>query len=151
MKIKRHNEIVKIISSYNIETQDDLIKRLNSSGFNVTQATVSRDIRELKLTKVPTGDNSYKYALPSHDSHKYITKYQYIVRETIISVDCACNMIVLKTLSGMAQAAAAAIDAMGWNEIVGSIAGDDTIFVVMRSAEKAAEYTENFKNILNIE
>lgn len=151
MKIKRHNEIVKIISSYNIETQDDLIKRLNEIGYNVTQATVSRDIRELRLTKVPAGNNSYKYALPSHDAHKHIGKYQYIVRETIISVDCACNMIVLKTLSGMAQAAAAAIDAMGWNEIVGSIAGDDTIFVVMRSAEKAAEYTENFKNILNIE
>jgi len=151
VKNKRHSEIIKIISSYNVETQDDPIKRLNASGYQVTQATISRDIRELKLTKVPAGDNSYKYALPSHDSHKYISKYQYIVRETIIAVDYACNMIVLKTLAGMAQAAAAAIDAMGWNEIVGSIAGDDTIFVVMRSEEKAREYTENFRNILNID
>lgn len=150
MKYKRHNEIMNIVTNYNIETQDDLIERLRDRGYDVTQATVSRDIRELKLTKIAVGDNSYKYSLPSHDSQKYSAKYQYIVRETIISVDYACNMIVLKTLAGMAQAAAAAIDALGWNEVVGSIAGDDTIFVVMRTPEKAEEYTEHFKNILNV-
>lgn len=151
MKYKRHDEIISIVNSYNIETQDELIEKLRERGYEVTQATISRDIRELKLTKVATGGNSYKYAIPTHDTLKYSTKYQYIVRETIIGVDFACNTIVLKTLAGMAQAAAAAIDALGWNEIVGSIAGDDTIFVVMRSAEKAEEYAANFKNILNID
>lgn len=150
MKYKRHSEIVKIVNSFNIETQDDLIAKLRERGFDVTQATISRDIRELKLTKVAAGHNAYKYAVPTHDSQIYSSKYQYIVRETIISVEAACNMIVLKTLPGMAQAAAAAIDALGWNEIVGSIAGDDTIFIVMRTADKAEEYTESFKNILNI-
>ncbi len=150
MKYKRHSEIIKIVNSYNIETQDELIEKLRDRGYEVTQATVSRDIRELKLTKVASGNNAYKYAVPTHDSQIYSSKYQYIVRETIISVEAACNMIVLKTLAGMAQAAAAAIDALGWNEIVGSIAGDDTIFIVMRSPEKAEEYTEKFRNILNI-
>ncbi len=150
MKYKRHNEIIKIVNSYNIETQDELIEKLKDRGYDVTQATVSRDIRELKLTKVAAGHNAYKYAVPTHDSQIYSSKYQYIVRETIISVESACNMIVLKTLAGMAQAAAAAIDALGWNEIVGSIAGDDTIFIVMRTPEKAEEYTQNFRNILNI-
>ncbi len=151
MKYKRQSEIIDIISSYNIETQDELIEHLKDRGYDVTQATVSRDIRELKLLKVAVGVSSYKYALPTHDSQKYSSKYQYIVRETIISVDYAENMIVLKTLAGMAQAAAAAVDALGWNEIVGSIAGDDTIFIVMRTKEKAQEYTEVFKNILNVE
>lgn len=150
MKYKRHSEIIKIVNSYNIETQDELIEKLKKRGYDVTQATISRDIRELKLTKVATGNNSYKYAVPTHETQIYSSKYQYIVRETIIGVDYAQNIIVLKTLSGMAQAAGAAIDALGWNEVVGSIAGDDTIFIVMRSEEKAEEYAANFKNILNI-
>ncbi len=151
MKHKRHEEIISIVNSFNIETQDDLIDKLRARGYEVTQATVSRDIRELKLTKTATGNNKYKYAVPSNnDAVIYSSKYQYIVQETIISVDYACNMIVFKTLAGMAQAAAAAIDAIGWNELVGTIAGDDTIFVVMRSEEKAKEYTENFKKVLNL-
>ena len=150
MKYKRHSEIIKIVNAYNIETQDELIEKLKDRGFDVTQATVSRDIRELKLTKVAAGHNAYKYAVPSHDARVYTSKYQYIVRETIINVEAACNIIVLKTLPGMAQAAAAAIDAFGWNEVVGSIAGDDTIFIVMRTPEKAEEYSDNIKNILNI-
>ena len=151
MKYKRHNEIIKIVSAFNIETQDELIEKLRERGFDVTQATVSRDIRELKLTKVALGSNAYKYAVPAHDAQIYSTKYQYIVKETIVGIDFACNMIILRTLSGMAQAAAAAIDSLGWNEIGGCIAGDDTIFIVMRSADKAEEYAAKFKNILNIE
>ena len=150
MKYKRHAEIINIINSYNVETQDELIEKLSEKGYEVTQATVSRDIRELNIIKIPTGKNSFKYAIPKSDPIRYDEKYQNIVRETILSVDVACNTIVLKTLAGMAQAAAAAIDALGWNEVVGCIAGDDTIFVMMRSEDKAIEYLDSFRNILNL-
>lgn len=152
MKNNRQNEILDIIKSFNIETQEDLIRKLKDRGYDVTQATVSRDIRELKLVKITAGDNTYKYAAPSGEEKRdYNSKYKYIIKETVTGVDFACNLIVLKTLPGMAQASAAAIDGLGWNELVGSIAGDDTIFVAMRSEKKASEYAEQFKNIINID
>lgn len=141
MKRNRHEEIIDIVNSYNIETQDALIEHLRDRGYNVTQATVSRDIRELKLIKVSSG-NSFKYAVPVIDTFKYSTKYRNIFKEIIVKVDLAGNLIVLKTLAGMAQAAAAAIDGIGWNEIVGTLAGDDTVFIAMRSVEKADEYAK---------
>ncbi|MBR5515206.1 MAG: arginine repressor, partial [Clostridia bacterium] len=102
--------------------------------------------------KITAGDNSYKYAAPNSEEKKdYNSKYKYIVREMVTNVDRACNLIVLKTLPGMAQACAAAIDGLGWNEVVGSIAGDDTIFIAMRTQEKATEYVAQFKNIMNLE
>lgn len=151
MKYKRHNKIIEIINENNIETQDELIEKLKESGFDVTQATVSRDIRELKLIKVSTDNNSYKYALSSPDTMKISVKYRSIIKETIVKVDYAGNFVVLKTYSGMANAAAAAIDGMGWNEIVGSIAGDDNIFILMRSEEIAAEFAAKFKTVLKID
>jgi len=151
MKYKRHNKIIEIINENNIETQDELITKLRESGFDVTQATVSRDIRELKLIKVSTDNNTYKYALSSHDTMKISVKYRSIIKETIVKVDYASNFVVLKTYAGMANAAAAALDSMGWNEIVGSIAGDDTIFILMRSEEMAEEFAVKFKSILKIE
>ena len=147
MKYSRHNEIRKIISAYNIETQDELMYRLQDRGYNVTQATISRDIREMRLIKVAVGPNKFKYAIPTFDSQNYVEKYQYIIKETVVQVDTAQNLIILKTLPGMAQAAAAAVDGLGWKEIVGSIAGDDTIFIAMRSYEKAQEYAESFKDL----
>ncbi len=150
-KYNRHNKIIEIISEYNIETQDELITRLKEAGFNVTQATVSRDIRELKLIKVSTDKNSYKYAVSSHDEMKISAKYVNIIRETVIGVDYANNFVVLKTYSGMAQAAAAAVDGMNWNEIVGCIAGDDNIFVLLRDVEAAIELVGKFRKILKLE
>ncbi len=147
MKYKRHNEIKKIISAYNIETQDELMARLRDRGYDVTQATISRDIRELRLIKVAVGINSFKYAIPTFEAQNYTEKYQYIIKETVIHVDTAQNLIILKTLPGMAQAAAAAVDGLGWNEMVGSIAGDDTIFIAMRSYEKAQEYAESINDL----
>ncbi len=146
MKYKRHNEIKKIIGAYNIETQDELMARLKDRGYEVTQATISRDIRELRLIKVAVGINSFKYAMPTFEAQNYTDKYQYIIKETVIHVDTAQNMIILKTLPGMAQAAAAAVDGLGWSEIVGSIAGDDTIFIAMRSYEKAQEYADSIND-----
>ncbi|MBE6636398.1 MAG: arginine repressor [Ruminococcaceae bacterium] len=147
MKSKRHNKIIEIITRYDIDTQDELIAKLRESGFDVTQATVSRDIRDLKLVKISTEDHRYKYALSPHDDIHISVKYRNIMRETIIHVDYANNFVVLRTYSGMAQAAAAAVDGMGWNEIVGTIAGDDTIFVLMRDNAAAIEFSERLKLI----
>ena len=147
MKSKRHNKIIEIITRYDIDTQDELIAKLRESGFDVTQATVSRDIRDLKLVKISTKDHRYKYALSPHDDIHISVKYRNIMRETIINVDYANNFVVLHTYSGMAQAAAAAVDGMGWSEIVGTIAGDDTIFVLMRDNAAAIEFSERLKLI----
>ncbi len=153
MKLQRHNRIIEIISDNNIETQEELISKLRESGTDVTQATVSRDIKELGLIKTATKDNHYKYALPQSahsDSGHISAKFRNIIRETIIKADYANNLVVLKTYAGMAQAAAAAVDGMGWNDIVGSIAGDDTVLCVMRTDEKAREFTYQFRDTLSI-
>ena len=147
MKYKRHNKIIEIITEYDIDTQDELIAKLREAGFDVTQATVSRDIRDLKLVKISTKDHRYKYALSAHNDIHISSKYRNIMRETIISVDYANNFVVLRTYSGMAQAAAAAVDGMGWSEVVGTIAGDDTIFVMMRDNNAAVEFAERLKLI----
>lgn len=147
MKQKRHSKIIEIITTYDIDTQDELIARLREAGYEVTQATVSRDIRDLKLVKIATPDHGYKYALSAHDDIHISGKYRNIMRETIISVDYATNFVVLRTYSGMAQAAAAAVDGMGWSEIVGTIAGDDTIFVMMRDPSAAIEFAERLRQL----
>lgn len=147
MKYRRHNKIIEIITEHDIDTQDELISRLSEAGFDVTQATVSRDIRDLKLVKISTPDHRYKYALSPRDDIHISAKYRNIIRETIIKVDFTNNFVVLRTYSGMAQAAAAAIDGMGWSEIVGTIAGDDTIFVLMRDNTAAIEFSEKLKQI----
>ena len=147
MKSKRHSKIIEIITRYDIDTQDELIAKLREAGFDVTQATVSRDIRDLKLVKISTENHRYKYALSPHDDIQISAKYRNIMRETIIHVDFANNFVVLRTYAGMAQAAAAAVDGMGWREIVGTIAGDDTIFVLMRDNAAAIEFAERLKQI----
>lgn len=152
MKHKRQNKIIEIVGSYNIETQDDLIDKLRDSGFDITQATVSRDIKELGLIKVPAKDNKYKYAIPSvstQESMRISIKYRNIIRETVIRVDYAENIVVIKTYAGMAQAAAAAIDGMDWDDVVGSIAGDDTILIIMRTSDKAPEICRRFTDTRN--
>lgn len=148
MKELRHSKILEIISENNIQTQEELIAGLSKEGFSVTQATVSRDIRELKLVKVSMGGNEYKYATSSHEDIKISAKYRNILKETMLSVDYACNTVVVKTYPGMAQAAAAAIDNMDMDEIVGSVAGDDTILIVMRTNESAVEFYNKFTEVL---
>ena len=148
MKKERQKKILEIIDRYNVETQEDLTERLREEGYKVTQATASRDIRELNLIKVSVDGISYKYAVAPKDDIKISIKYKNILRETLISADFACHTVVLKTYSGMAQAAAAAIDNMGWNEMVGSVAGDDTILIIMRSDESAKEFYSKFNNLI---
>ncbi len=135
MKAERHAKVIELIRKYNIETQEELADRLNSEGYNVTQATVSRDIRELKLTKVSDGTGRQKYvALDGKDS-SMSDKFIRILKEAYVSVDMAQNILVVKTVSGMAMAVAAAIDAMPWPELVGCIAGDDTIMCAVRTVD----------------
>ena len=130
MKVSRHTKILELIEKYDIETQDELAAKLREEGFDVTQATVSRDIRELKLTKIPTSGGKQKYAVIGDSGEAMAQKYERVLREAFISVDMAQNILVIKTVAGMANAVCAAIDAMNMKEIVGSVAGDDTIRTV---------------------
>ncbi len=149
MKFKRHKRIIEIINEFDIETQDELIEKLKESGFDVTQATVSRDIKELKVVKVSTHHNSYKYAVTNQDDSIISSKYRNIVSDTVIKADGANNIIVLKTYSGMANAAAAAIDGMNWSEIIGSVAGDDTIIIVTRTNDAANRLKDIFIDMID--
>ena len=151
MKIQRHAKILEIIHNHNIETQEELTEKLKDAGFKTTQATISRDIKELRLIKVAGENGNYKYSINLYDDDvKTTAKYRNILSETITKADIAGNIVVLNTYSGMAQAAAAAIDAMDFNEIVGTLAGDDTIFLAFRSEHIAMSFSEKIKNMLAI-
>ena len=148
MKVNRHAKIVELINKYQIETQDELAEYLNEAGFKVTQATVSRDIRDLKLTKVPAENGRRKYAILQSAQNGMTEKYVRILRDGFSSMDMAQNILVLKTVSGMAMAVAAALDAMNWNEIVGCIAGDDTIMCAVRTVDDTILLMEKIKKLL---
>ena len=135
MKIQRHAKIVELINQYDIDTQEELARRLNQAGFRVTQATVSRDIRELRLTKVAVDGGKQKYVVMNTPSSELDEKYLRILRDGFVSMDMAQNILVIKTVSGMAMAVAAALDALKFSEVVGCIAGDDTIMVAVRTVE----------------
>ncbi len=136
MKKIRHQKIVEIIEKYDVETQEELAGFLKEAGFAVTQATVSRDIRELKLSKVPSGSGKQKYAVLRQDDSHLGDKYIRVLRDGFVSMDTAQNILVVKTVSGMAMAVAAALDALKFSEVVGCIAGDDTIMVAVRTVEE---------------
>ena len=136
MKKVRHKAIVDIIKKYNVETQEELAGYLKEAGFIVTQATVSRDIRELKLSKVPIGGGRQKYVIIRHDESHMEDKFIRVLKDGFVSMDMAQNILVVKTVSGMAMAVAAAIDSMKFHEVVGCIAGDDTIMVAVRTTEE---------------
>ena len=135
MKRNREEAILRVISQYEVETQQELAQRLKEEGFEVTQATVFRDIRDMKLSKMPTGEGHQKYVRFHNDEKHLSGKYVNVLKEGFVSIDMAQNILVVKTVSGMAMAVAAAIDAMKYPEIVGSIAGDDTIMMAVRTVE----------------
>ena len=151
MKSNRHGKIIELISQDVIETQDDLVRRLKELGFKVTQATVSRDIKDLKLTKMPTADGRQQYVILKPGGKDLTEKYKDIVRAGYVSMDQAQNIMVIKTVSGMAMAVAAAIDAMEWKEVVGCIAGDDTIMCALRNVEDYHTIREYFQKILRVQ
>lgn len=148
MKASRHAKILEIISKYEVETQEELVSRLVQEGCPVTQATVSRDIRELKLTKVSLSNGRQKYAAMT-EPQKDLSKYIRVFQDGFRSMDMAQNILVIKTVSGMAMAVAAALDAMECHEIVGSIAGDDTIMCAIRTVEDTAALMKRLRRITN--
>ena len=137
MKTRRQTKILELIKKYEIETQEDLSAYLEQEGYQVTQATVSRDIRELKLSKVSLTGGRQKYVALLETNEDLSQKYERIFRDGFISMDIAQNILVIKTVSGMAMAVAAALDALQLHEVVGTIAGDDTIMCAARSTEDA--------------
>lgn len=148
MKKNRHEKIVELIEAYDLETQEELAEKLRQEGYNVTQATVSRDIRELNLSKVPVGGGRQKYALLREQHGEMGDKYARVLREGMSGMGMAQSLLVVKTVSGMAMAVAAALDAMHMKEIVGTIAGDDTIMLAVRSAEEAEIVREKIGRVL---
>ena len=147
MKTERHSKIVELIGKYDIETQEDLADRLNQEGFNVTQATVSRDIRELKLSKVQSENGKQHYVVLQNQG-AFSDKYIRILRDGFLSMDMAQNILVIKTVSGMAMAVAAALDAIHFHEIVGCIAGDDTIMCAVRSVDDTILVMDKIRKLI---
>jgi transcriptional regulator of arginine metabolism len=151
MKISRQSKIIELINKYDIETQEELADRLMKDGYNVTQATVSRDIRELKLTKVAVDGGRQKYIVLQKTEPGMSEKYTRVLRDGFVSMDMAQNIMVVKTVPGMAMAVAAALDALQMNSIVGSIAGDDTVMCAIRSTEETVQVMEKLSKLLNAE
>ena len=151
MKTDRHKKILEVIDRYEVGTQEELAKILNDEGYNVTQATVSRDIRALNLTKVSVDGVSQKYTTLFSGNPVTNDKYIRVLRDGYMSMDMAQNILVIKTVSGMAMAVAAAVDAMKWHEVVGCIAGDDTIMCAIRTVEDTAAVMDKIRKIVSRE
>ncbi len=147
-KGQRHLKIREVIGNKEIETQDELVDYLKNQGFNVTQATVSRDIKELHLVKVPLPDGRYKYSLPADQRFNPLQKLKRSLTDSFVSIDNTENLLVLKTLPGNAQAIGALIDNLDWDEIMGCICGDDTCLIICRTRENAEDINERFINML---
>ena len=150
MKSGRHAKILEIISNSAVETQAELLERLGEEGYRVTQATVSRDIKDLRLVKTLGGDGKYRYTAAQNNSADIRSTFSQLFSSSVLSIDRAQNIVVIKTLSGMANAVCAALDTMGNNSIVGTLAGDDTIFIACRandSAQELGDYLKQQKNM----
>ena len=148
-KIKRKNEILRLISENVITTQDEILDDLKALGFNVTQATVSRDMRELKISKITDPNGVLRYSVPGvSQTHKNTFGLKSALTESIVKIDYACNDIVLHTMPGLAQAIAGAIDSLRIENVLGCVAGDDTILIITRSNESAAEICVKIRNML---
>ncbi|MET3727873.1 transcriptional regulator of arginine metabolism [Fictibacillus halophilus] len=137
-----------MISNHDIETQDDLVELLKNANFNVTQATVSRDIKELHLVKVPMNDGRYKYSLPADQRFNPLQKLKRTLTDSFISIDYADHLIIMKTLPGNANAIGALIDKLDWEDLMGTICGDDTILIICRSKEVSADVSQRFLDML---
>ena len=148
MKTARHAKIIEIINKYNIETQEELADKLNEAGFQVTQATVSRDIRELKLMKISENGERQRYVVFQNKEGWKSEKYIRVLRDGFVSMDMAQNILVIKTASGMAMAVALALDELHWNEIVGCVAGDDTVMCAIRTVDDTLLTMDKINKVL---
>lgn len=147
-KGQRHIKIREIIANEDIETQEELVDMLKGLGYNVTQATVSRDIKELHLVKVPTQDGRYKYSLPADQRFNPQQKLKRTLLDSFVSIDRADNLLVMKTMPGNAHAVGALIDNLDWEGLMGTICGDDTILIICRSKQAAVETSQKFLDML---
>lgn len=148
MKTGRHARILDIIVEHPIETQDELLTRLREEGFKATQATISRDIKDLRLVKTLGSDGKYRYVSAARSSTDIRTNFSNLFSTSVNSIDIAQNLVVIKTLSGMAQAVCAALDSADYPSVIGTIAGDDTIFIACRTADLAVSLTEELKKLI---
>ncbi len=150
MKNSRQQKILELIEKYDIETQEQLIARLNEAGFSVTQTTVSRDINQLKLVKTVSGSGRYKYVLPEIRRDNNVSVVNSALSEACLKIQAARNIVVVKTLSGMANAIAVCIDSIGQSDILGSVAGDDTILIVLTTDEAAQSLSDKLHSIFGV-
>ncbi|MBR3894575.1 MAG: arginine repressor [Clostridia bacterium] len=149
MKKSRQEKLLELISAFEIDTQDELIERLRDHGFEVTQATVSRDIRELNISKMTTGKGTYRYVLPKqNEDHASSMRFGSTIIGSIVSVESALNIVVLKTFAGLAQAVAVGIDGMKMDQVLGCVAGDDTIMIVARDESCATEISDYLRTLV---
>ncbi|MBR2714705.1 MAG: arginine repressor [Ruminococcus sp.] len=144
MKSNRHSKIIELINRFPITTQEALLEHLKTEGFDVTQSTVSRDIKKLRLSKSLDQNGNYRYQAPQKQELGTKNGFATLVNSSVISVDYAMNMVVVKTYAGMAQAVCAAFDSIETESVVGTLAGDDTIFIVCKNEESARYYKEDF-------
>lgn len=148
VKKKRQEVILEIIEKYDLSTQDELLQKLRENGFDATQATVSRDIKELRLVKTMSAGGQYKYAVTKTESDELLSKFRSIFSQSVVSADYAGNTIVIRCYNGMAQAACAAFDSMQWDGLVGTLAGDDTIFALCRNESYASQMKDSIKRLI---
>ena len=148
MKTRRHSKILELIQKHDIETQEELLGLLKNDGFDVTQATVSRDIKEMHLIKVLAEDGVYRYAMIDKNDQGVGDRLIRMLSDSVVDINSANNLIVIKTLSGSAHVAAEAVDSLRWPEVLGTIAGDNTILVIVRSNEEVDAVIRRFKNIV---
>lgn len=147
-KGQRHIKIREYIANHDIETQEELVDILRSEGYNVTQATISRDIKELHLIKVPTESGDYKYSLPADRRFNPLEKLKRLMQDSFVSLDKATHFLILKTLPGNANALGALIDHLQWEEIIGTICGDDTILIICRTEDMTHDIEKKFLKML---
>jgi transcriptional regulator of arginine metabolism len=148
MKLQRHFKIKEMIATHSIKTQEELVERLREAGFPVTQATVSRDIKELQLIKVPDGNGDYKYALPADQKFSASQRLRRALTDHFVHIDRAGNLIVMKCLPGTANAVGVHLDQMEWPELLGTICGDDTILLICRSEDQGKSVVERIQSML---
>ena len=148
MKIARHAQIIKLINQYDIETQEELAKKLEESGFAVTQATISRDIKDLHLFKVSGIEKKYRYAYINDSEGEISPKMKNLFRDCVVALKCAQNMVVIKTLTGNGPNAGTVVDKLNYPEIVGSVAGDDTLLIVCESNEAAVSVIDKINDFM---
>ncbi|MFZ5823200.1 MAG: arginine repressor [Bacillota bacterium] len=148
MKARRQAKILELIKTSVIETQEELAEALGRHGIPVTQATVSRDIKELQLNKVPAGDGRYRYAMPEEVPTGSWDKRRRIFQESVLGIDWSGNIVVVKSLPGTAPGVGSAIDHLGYPEIIGSVAGDDTVIIIIKPVEMTAEIAERIRGLM---